>query len=126
MNTFIKIYCESCKCDYFSSKLEDNENKYILSSTWKDYHCQPIIVNEMMKCIKCENILYINLITKKLICLNKKCNFSSNPHNIIWKCKICKKDFRSSAKVFNPLESRILQYEVSYCNELPLVDFSPV
>ena len=115
MNAFIKIYCESCKCDYFSSKLEDNENENILPATWKEYHCQPIIVNEMMKCIKCENILYINLISKKLICLNKKCNFSSNPHNIIWKCKICKKDFRSSAKVFNPLESRILQYEVWKC-----------
>ena len=115
MITFIKIYCESCKCDYFSSKLEDNENENILPATWKDYHCQPIIVNEMMKCIKCENILYINLTTKKLVCLNKKCNFSSNPHNIIWKCKICKKDFRSSAKVFNPLESRILQYEVWKC-----------
>ena len=84
------------------------QNKNILSATWKEYHCQPIIVNEMMKCIKCENILYKNLITKKLICLNKKYNFSLNPHNIIWKYKVCKKVFRSSAKVFNPLESRIL------------------
>ena len=114
-NSFIKIYCPSCKCDYYSSKLEENENENILPATWKDYHCNPIIVNEMMKCVKCENILYINLITKKLICLNKKCNFTSNPYNIIWKCKICKKDFRSLAKVFNPSESKILQNEVWKC-----------
>ncbi len=115
MNSFIKIYCTSCRCDYYSSKLSENENENILPATWKEYHCQPIIVNEMMKCIKCENILYINLFTKKLVCLNKKCNFTSNPHSIIWKCKICKKDFRSSAKVFNPLESKILQNEVWKC-----------
>ena len=115
MNSFIKIYCPSCKCDYYSSKLEENENENILPATWKDYHCNPIIVNEMMKCVKCDNILFINLLTKKLVCLNKKCNFTSNPFNIIWKCKICKKDFRSTAKVFNPTESKILQNEVWKC-----------
>ena len=112
MTSLVKVYCSSCKCEYYSSKIEDNENENILPATWNDYHCKPIIVNEMMKCVKCENILHINLITKKLVCLNKKCNFSSNPQSIVWKCKICKKDFRSSAKVFNPLEIKILQKEV--------------
>ena len=112
MSSLIKSYCPSCKYEYITSKLEENEKENLFPATWKEYHCQPIIVNEMMKCIKCENILYINLYTKKLVCLNKKCNFSSNPQNILWKCKICKKDFRSSAKVFNPLESKILQNEV--------------
>ena len=112
MTSFVKVYCSSCKYDYYSSKLEENENENILPATWKDYHCKPIIVNEMMKCVKCENILHINIITKKLVCLNKKCNFSSNPQSIVWKCKICKNDFRSSAKVFNPLEIKILQKEV--------------
>ena len=115
VSSFIKMYCPSCQCNYFSSKLKDNENENILPATWKEYHCQPIIVNEIMKCIKCEKILYLNLVTKRLVCLNKKCNFSSNPHSIIWKCKICKTDFRSSAKVFNPLENKILQNELSKC-----------
>ena len=115
LNSFIKIYCPSCRCDYYSSKLNEDENENILPATWKEYHCQPIIVNEMMKCIKCEHILYINLFSKKLVCLNKKCNFNSSPNSIIWKCKICKKDFRSSAKIFNPLESKILQNEVWKC-----------
>ena len=112
MNPLIKAYCPSCKYEYITSKLEENENGNLLPATWKEYHCQPIIVNEMMKCIKCENNLYINLQTKKLVCLNKKCNFTSNPQSIMWKCKICKKDFRSSAKVFNPIESKILQKEI--------------
>ena len=110
--SFIKIFCPDCKSEYYTSKLNENENENILPSTWQEYHCKPIIINEMMKCIKCENILYINLSTKNLICLNNKCNFVSNPRSIIWKCKICKKEFRSLAKVYNPLEKKILENEI--------------
>ena len=38
--------------------------------------------------------------------------FSTNPRSIMWKCKICKKDFRSLAKVYNPLEKTILENEI--------------
>ena len=110
--SFIKMFCSCCKMEYYSSKLDETENENILPATWKEYHCKPIIVNEMMKCIKCEHILYINLINKKLVCLNKKCNFSSDSQSIIWKCKICQNDFSSSAKIFNPLENKILQNAV--------------
>ena len=109
--SFIKLFCSDCKCIYYSYKLNNKEDDNILPATWKEYHCN-VLINEKMKCIKCDNILYINLITKKLICLNKNCNFTSIPRNIIWKCKICKKDFRSSVKVYNPLESNILQNEI--------------
>ena len=111
----IKIFCSCCKTEYFSSKLGDNENENILPATWKEYHCKPIIVNETMKCFKCENVLYINLYTKKLVCLNIKCNFISDSKSIIWKCKLCRKDFTSAAKIFNPLENKILQNAVFYC-----------
>ena len=66
---FIKMFCSCCKKEYFTSKLNENENENILPATWEEYHCKPIIVNETMKCIKCENVLYINLYTKKLVCL---------------------------------------------------------
>ena len=110
--SFIKIFCSDCKCEYFSSKLNENENENIFPATWKEYHCNPIIINEMMKCIKCENILYLNLSSQNLICLNNKCNFISNPRSIVWKCKICKKDFRSLPRVYNPLEKKILEDEI--------------
>ena len=113
--SFIKIWCSDCKCEYYSSKLDFNEDENILPATWKEYHCTPILLNEKMKCIKCNNILYLNLITNKLVCLNKLCNFISSPKSIIWKCKICKKDFRSLAKVYNPLESKTLQNEIWKC-----------
>ena len=112
ITSFIKMFCSSCKMEYYTSKLEENENENILPATWEEYHCKPIIVNEMMKCVKCENILYINLINKKLVCLNKKCNFTSDSQSIIWKCKICQSDFSSAAKIFNPLENKILQNAV--------------
>ena len=110
--SFIKVYCSDCKCEYFTSKLNDNEDGNILPATWKEYHCDRIIVNEIMKCIKCQKILYLNLISMNLVCLNKACMFSTNPRSIMWKCKICKKDFRSLAKVYNPLEKTILENEI--------------
>ena len=109
---YIKAYCSSCKCEYFTSKLDVKDDENIFPSTWSEYHCNQILVNEIMKCIKCENILYINILTKKLICLNKNCNFNTSPENIIWTCKFCKNNFHSSAKVYNPLEDKILQKEV--------------
>ena len=112
---FIKMFCTVCKNEYYSSKLDENENENILPATWKEYHCIPIIVNESMKCIKCESVLYINLYNKKLVCLNKLCNFISDVKSIIWKCKLCQQDFTSEAKIFNPLENKILQNSVFKC-----------
>ena len=112
---FIKMFCSCCKKEYYTSKLNENENENILPATWEEYHCKPIIVNETMKCIKCENVLYINLYTKKLVCLNQKCNFKSNSKSIVWKCKLCQSDFTSSAKIFNPLENQILHNSVFEC-----------
>ena len=53
----IKMFCNCCKTEYYTSKLDENDNENILPATWKEYHCKPIIVNETMKCIKCENVL---------------------------------------------------------------------
>ena len=111
----IKMFCNCCKTEYYTSKLDENDNENILPATWKEYHCKPIIVNETMKCIKCENVLYINLYNKKLVCLNIKCNFSSDAKSIIWKCKLCHNDFTSEAKIFNPLDNKILHNSVVEC-----------
>jgi hypothetical protein len=60
-----------------------------------------------MKCPKCNQILYLNFNNGLLECLNNRCKFSSKPENIVWDCSICKKNFNSDAKVYNPLEFNI-------------------
>ena len=104
----ILLYCTNCKCDYYSSIISPIENINILPATWSKYHCGSL-VNETMKCIKCKNVLYLNLITKMLVCLNSKCNFTAKPQSIIWNCAICKKEFNSDAKIFNPMELQVIK-----------------
>ena len=103
----IKMYCNFCKKSYYSSILSDKDNMNILPSTWDTYHCG-IRKKEMMKCLKCKEILYLDLSSNRLICLNKNCNFSSKPEHIIWGCHLCGAEFKSGAKIYNPLEFIIL------------------
>ena len=110
---FILMICVSCNKKFFSNILDEKEDINILPATWQKYHCGSMI-NEIMKCIKCHQTLYIDLITKKLVCKNKRCNFVSKPESILWKCFICTKDFRSGAKIYNPLEFRILKKAIKF------------
>ena len=113
LSHFILMVCIPCNKKYFSEVLGENENENILPATWEKYHCGPII-NEIMKCIKCHDLLYLNLTNKQLVCLNKNCNFVSKPESILWKCFICSTDFRSSAKIYNPLEFKILKKSINF------------
>ena len=123
----ILLFCNHCNLKYYSSILGRNENPNILPATWELYHCGGI-VNSTMKCIKCQNIFYLNLKDNYLICLNKNCNFKVKPESIIWNCVVCKKDFKSKAKIYNPLEMEyikkaikktLLFKERAYPSELP-------
>ncbi len=102
-SSMIQAYCNSCGTEYFTSILERNEDPDLLKATWSKYHCEQII-NKEMKCLKCSQTLYLNLKTKMLECLNKKCDFQSKPNKIIWTCSVCKEEFKSNAIVYNPLE----------------------
>ena len=113
LSNFILMVCPPCNKKYYSNVLSENENENILPATWSKYHCGSMI-NEIMKCIQCRSILYLNLKTKQLVCQNKKCNFISTPESILWKCFICSKDFRSGAKVYNPLEFKILKKSINF------------
>ena len=124
---FILMLCNSCNKKYYSNILPKNEDSNILPATWEKYHCKSMF-NEIMKCIKCRNILYLDLDKKKLICKNKNCNFISEPESIVWTCAICNEDFHSKAKVYNPLEFKILNKTIdialliqkkAYPKELP-------
>ena len=103
---FISCHCNFCSEDYFSSLLERNENKDLLLATWKNYHCEQII-NDRMKCILCHYNLYLNMQNGMLQCTNSSCKFTSKQENILWTCSIDKVDFKSKAKVYNPLEIEI-------------------
>ena len=112
LSNCIRMVCKNCNKEYFSSVLQENEDKNILLATWDKYHCGSM-KNQTMKCIKCRKDLYINLSINKLICLNKTCNFSSKPLSILWKCSKCGKDFRSKAKIFNPTELNSIQKAIN-------------
>ena len=109
---FILMLCIPCNKNYYSTVLSEKEDNNIFPATWEKYHCNTM-VNEIMKCIKCHNILYLDLSKKKLICKNKNCGFVSNPDSILWNCSSCKEDFRSTAKVYNPLEFKILRKTIN-------------
>ena len=113
LSKFILMLCNHCNKQYYSNTLKEEEDGNLLPATWKKYHCNSLI-NEIMKCIKCKCILYINLSTKLLVCLNKKCNFSSKPESLLWTCNICSQEFRSQAKIYNPLEFQILKKSINY------------
>ena len=49
----------------------------------------------------------MNIDNKKLKCF--KCNYELNQNNFEWKCLICKELFKSEAKIYNPLEFKILK-----------------
>jgi len=102
-STYFYAYCIICNISYYSNILRKDENPNLLPATWSKYHCEQII-NDKMKCIKCKKILYLNLKTKMLECLNKNCGFESKPSRILWTCINCKTEFKSDAIVFNPLE----------------------
>ena len=108
----INLYCNYCKLEYYSCTLSKDDNPNILPATWEKYHCGGII-NNTMKCIKCQNIFYLNLKENYLVCLNKNCNFKAKPESIIWNCAICKKDFKSNAKIYNPLETDYIKKAIN-------------
>lgn len=99
----IKLNCNRCSVEYYSQVLEVGENPDIQPATWSKYHCG-MLMNDKMRCIKCRQVLYLNLKTDKLVCLNRSCKFEAKSMSIIWVCVMCKKEFNSEAKVYNPLD----------------------
>ena len=95
--------CTKCNTDYYTNILKEDENPKLLLATWENYHC-PLIVNEIMKCIKCNENLLINMDNGLLYCSNKKCGYITKPEKILWTCTQCKKEFNSGVRPYNPLE----------------------
>ena len=95
----IPIYCPFDRKKYYS-KIINKEDKNLLPATWDEYHCKNPIINEQMSCIECGDKFWLK--NDKLYC--KNCKLEVDPLLIIWTCVICKKEFKSKAKMYNPLE----------------------
>lgn len=107
----VLFHCDACDIDYYTSIDNSNgekEKKY-KPATWEKYHCNAVI-NDVMKCFKCKSVLYLNVDNKKLCCL--KCNFEIEQERIKWKCMICREEFLSQAKEYNPLEYKAMKIAV--------------
>ena len=111
-SSFILARCYKCKVDYYTSLLYPEENPEMLLATWENYHC-PQLINEKMKCINCHEYFYLNMKTGLLNCLNKKCGFISKPNRILWTCCTCKKEFKSGAIPYNPLDIQVTKKLIS-------------
>ena len=106
-STSIPVYCPFTHKKYYSKILCDEEKNYP-PATWEEYHCKNPIINEQMTCIKCGDKFWIK--KDKLFC--KNCKFEVDPLLIIWTCAICKKEFKSKPKVYNPLEYKEIQNSI--------------
>ena len=97
----ILAYCPFSQKEYYTKILNNNSITDLQPATWEEYHCKNPIINEQMSCIKCGELLYIKK-NKNLFC--KNCKLNVDPLTIVWICKICNKEFKSKAKLYNPLE----------------------
>ena len=105
-SNFVLFHCNHCACDYYTSIDKKIENEIYKPATWEKYHCNAII-NDVMKCPKCKKYLFINQKNKNLTCL--KCGLEIGQFSIKWKCIICRKEFNSAAKIYNPYEFKLMK-----------------
>jgi len=101
----ILMFCESCQKEYLT-QLTDAESKNYEPATWEKYHCGALI-NDQMRCINCSEFFFLRLQDKMLYC--KNCKTEAKPRSIEWNCFICHTDFKSNAKVYNPLEFKLIK-----------------
>ena len=120
----VLLLCNVCEMEYYTKiepmnfKEKDNVNSF-KPATWDKYHCNAFI-NDIMKCPNCKDMFYINVNDKKkLYCM--KCDYSIDSTKVKWNCLICNKDFYSEAKIYNPLEFKIMKITVKKIifNEIP-------
>ena len=121
--SLIKFKCAETSLDFYSKIISPNGNNEedLPYATWSKYHCN-VVINDLMKCQKCSNFLYlykkkIKNIEKNFI-LCKKCNQMWSPIQLRWECLMCKKKFTCEAKAYNPLEFKPLKI----CVKEALVD----
>jgi hypothetical protein len=101
---YILMFCNNCKINFYSYAVK-KADMITPPATWKKYHCN-LIMNEQMHCINCNELFYLNKYGD-LFC--KNCKYSIDPLNISWKCVKCQKFFKTEAKIYNPLDFRVFK-----------------
>ena len=61
---YIQLKCDKCNINYYT-EIENEKNVeekkgFLKPATWAKYHCNALI-NDTMKCPKCQNCLYLNI-----------------------------------------------------------------
>lgn len=105
----------------------------LVAVTWEKYHCKAL-VNDPMRCLKCCNEFYKDLSSQsgRITCVF--CKYEVDPLDLVWKCMVCRLDFVSGVKVFNPLELKPYKLAIKEAtcidriqakpHELPCCDYS--
>jgi Zn finger protein HypA/HybF involved in hydrogenase expression len=99
----LHLYCTYCNVSYYSNIADEFELK---PATWVNYHCGAL-VNEKMRCVKCNSTFYLDAKRNTLFCC--RCNFEVDPLKIFWKCIICNEEFKNLAKYYNANEFKMLK-----------------
>lgn len=103
----ILMNCPTCKVNFYSKYMtkEEKSNDF-LPASWEKYHCNTIIADPM-KCLKCNDLLYISKNKGILKC--KTCSIETKPMSINWNCILCKTDFNCNAKIHCQVEFKIVK-----------------
>jgi hypothetical protein len=108
----VLLFCNFCSLSFYSSLSNyPIETSYLQPATWEKYHCS-MIVNDQMRCIKCKEVLFLDLKENLLKCFNEKCMFESDPYSIYWTCVTCKQEFQTNSKIYNPLEYKLVRSSI--------------
>ena len=113
----IMLFCQECNKNYLSKyrKPVFNGNKKfekLFLLRFKKYHCETN-KEEKIKCLKCANNLYFRLSQNNsskenninvIYCI--KCKLKYSIKDVLFKCKICLKNFKSKAKLYRDFPSK--------------------
>ena len=115
----IKLYCQECKTCYYTKLRHILNKRYenFFPVSFLEYHCN-LEDQEKIKCLECGHDLYYNITyedkndkkngIKEVFCL--KCKLLYDLNEIYFKCKVCKSDFKSDAKLFISFSSLKIQF----------------
>jgi hypothetical protein len=105
----ILMYCNKCDQKYYSVSIPLDQDINTLPATWDKYHCNTMKA-EKMRCIKCKETFFYNLTENMLVCLS--CKFKVAPTEIAWNCVVCKVEFNTDARPFNPMEFKFCKQAI--------------